>query len=213
MEHLDPSGRVGFVAGWQKSLLKSLAYFSYTQFDDPSANASCGYSLRIVYHPAPQGSKSTDVYFLARVASNSSQKIADILQQKQAQYIKSSLRSPLYQFEENTKNKFDWLPSWFESNQQLSCYEIIKSEEVFPWLDPDDKQRQNFFYSPGGVQVNKANNMVAFFEQLQGFYSLQKQNRYVEPVELYLSNNYNPFDLLAEVNSFAENKLYRPTIK
>ena len=166
MEHLDPSGRVGFVAGWQKSLLKSLAYFSYTQFDD---NASCGYSLRIVYHPAPQGSKSTDVYFLARVASNSSQKIADILQQKQAQYIKSSLRSPLYQFEENTKNQFDWRPSWFEFNQQLSCYEIIKSEEVFPWLDPDDKQRQNFFYSPGGVQVNKANNMVAFFEQLQGY--------------------------------------------
>ena len=169
MEHLDPSGRVGFVAGWQKSLLKSLAYFSYTQFDDPSANASCGYSLRIVYHPAPQGSKSTDVYFLARVASNSSQKIADILQQKQAQHIKSSLRSPLYQFEENTKNKFDWRPSWFEFNQQLSCYEIIKSEEVFQWLDPDDKQRQNFFYSPGGVQVNKANNMVAFFEQLQGY--------------------------------------------
>jgi hypothetical protein len=166
MEHLDPSGRVGFVAGWQKSLLKSLAYFSYTQFDD---NASCGYSLRIVYHPAPQGSKSTDVYFLARVASNSSQKIADILQQKQAQYIKSSLRSPLYQFEENTKNQFDWRPSWFEFNQQLSCYEIIKSEEVFQWLDPDDKQRQNFFYSPGSIQVNKANNMVAFFEQLQGY--------------------------------------------
>jgi hypothetical protein len=169
MEHLDSSGRVGFVAGWQKSLLKSLAYFSYTQFDDPSANASCGYSLRIVYNPAPQGSKSTDVYFLARVASNSSQKIADILQQKQAQHIKSSLRSPLYQFEDNTKNQFDWRPSWLESNQQLSCYEIIKSEEIFQWLDPDDKQRQNFFYSPGSVQVNKANNMVAFFEQLQGY--------------------------------------------
>lgn len=169
MEHLDPSGRVGFVAGWQKSLLKSLAYFSYTQFDDPSANASCGYSLRIVYHPAPQGSKSTEVYFLARVASNSSQKIAEDLQKKQAQHIKSSLRSPLYQFEENTENKFDSRPLWLDCNQQLSCYEIIKSEEIFQWLDPDDRQRQNFYYSPGSFQVNKANNMVALFEQLQGY--------------------------------------------
>jgi len=169
MEHLDPSGRVGFVAGWQKSLLKSLAYFSYTQFDDPSANAPCGYSLRIVYHPAPQGSKSTEVYFLARVASNSSQKIAEDLQKKQAQHIKSSLRSPLYQFEENTENKFDSRPLWLDSNQQLSCYEIIKSEEIFQWLDPDDRQRQNFYYSPGSFQVNKANNMVALFEQLQGY--------------------------------------------
>jgi FtsK/SpoIIIE family len=169
MEHLAPSGRVGFVAEWQKSLLKSLAYFSYTQFDDPSANASCGYSLRIVYHPVPQGSKSTEVYFLARVASNSSPDIIKALQKKQAQHINISLRSPLYQFEENTDNKFDWLPSWLESSQPLSCNEIIKSEEIFQWLDSEDKQRQNFYYSPGRFQVNKANNMVALFEQLQGY--------------------------------------------
>jgi hypothetical protein len=180
MEHLDPSGRVGFVAGWQKSFLKSLAYFSYTQFDDPSANASCGYSLRIVYHQAPQGAKSTEVYFIARVASNSSQKIAEDLQKKQAQYIKSSLRSPLYQFNENTENKFDCLPSWLNSPQQLYCYEILKSEEIFQWLvDRDDRQRQKFYYSPGNFQVNKANNMVALFEQLQGY---QQPKGYEQPV-------------------------------
>jgi hypothetical protein len=168
MEHLDPSGRVGFVAGWQKNLLKSLAYFSYSQFDDSSGNISCGYSLRIIYQPAPQGSKSIEIYLLARTASNSNQQTMST-QKTQAQHIKSSLRSPLYQFEQYKDNRLDWLPLWLDSTQPISCYEIIKSEEIFQWLDSNDQQRQNFFYSPGSFQVNKANNMIAFFEQLQEY--------------------------------------------
>lgn len=168
MQHLDTTGRVGFVAGLQKSLLKSLAYFSYTQFDDSNGGISCGYSLRIIYNPTSQGSQSTEIYLLARVASNDSQKIT-AFQEKQAEFIMSTLRSQLYQFEYEPQNQLDRQPTWPNFNQLPFCYEILKEEEVFQWLNPEDNQGQNYFYSPGSFQVNKGNNMVAFFEQLQGY--------------------------------------------
>lgn len=164
MEHLEPSGRVAFVAGLQKSLLKSLAYFSYTQSDDSNSDVSYGYSLRVVYSRYPAGSKvSTDIYLIGRVASNSSEIKAPL--NKQKIYLESLLRSQLYQFEFDGENQYDWQPDWLSSFPNPSCYEILKSEEVFQWLE----ENQKYFYSPGSFQVNKANNMVALFEQLQGY--------------------------------------------
>ncbi len=164
MEHLDASGRVAFIAGLQKSLLKSLAYFSYTQSDDLNSDISCGYSLRIVYRHSPNRSKvCTEIYLIGRVASNSNEIKTSL--QKQKTYIESLMRSQLYQFEFDTKNQYDSQPDWLSSFPNPSCYEIIKSEEVFQWLEEDKK----YFYSPGSFQVNKGNNMVALFEQLQGY--------------------------------------------
>lgn len=165
MEHLDASGRVAFIAGLQKNLVKSLAYFGYTQFDDSNGNVSCSYSLRIIYTTSPQSAKvSTEIYLLGRVISKNHKTIA-ALRDKQAQYITSCLRSQLYQFEFDAQYQSDWQPAWLTSVQQPSCYEIIKSEEVFQWLEDDKK----YFYSPGSFQVNKGNNMVALLEQLHGF--------------------------------------------
>ncbi|GAB4305740.1 MAG: hypothetical protein Fur0025_47820 [Oscillatoriaceae cyanobacterium] len=170
LEHLDPSARVGFVASLQKSLLKSLAYFSYSQLGR-GMEISCGYSLRIIYQPSSSGAVadvSTDIYLLARVASNDSQQLAAVAN-KQKEYIATSLRTQLYKFEENTEHKFDWLPSWLHGSPTPACYEILKPEEIFQWLDADDQPRQNYFYSPGTFQVNKGNNMVGLLEQLQGY--------------------------------------------
>jgi len=165
MEHLDASGRVAFIAGLQKNLLKSIAYFSYTQFNDTEGNVSCGYSLRIIYKALPQGSKvSTEIYLIGRVASRNPV-ATEASREKQSQYIASSLRSQLYQFEFDVQQQLDWQPAWINLTQPPSCYEIIKSEEVFQWLEPDKK----YFYSPGSFSVNKGNNMVALFEQLQEF--------------------------------------------
>lgn len=163
MEHLDPSARVGFVVSWQKNLLKSLAYFSYLQSADiQQQDISCGYSLRIIYQPSREISgTSTEIYLLARVASNDPSLTARV-QRQQADYFNSSLRSPLYQFEYIESDRD--LP-WLKNQDAVSCYEIIKSEEVFQWLEADKK----YFYSPGNFSVNKGNNMMALFEQIQGY--------------------------------------------
>ncbi len=181
MEHLDPGGRVSFIVSLQKSLLKSLAYFSYSQMSETN-NIACGYSLRIIYRPSGNGSKiSTEIYLLARVSSNNGE--ITNLRTKQAHYIESSLRSQLYQFEPDrqtaevidkarsqihqpaTKKEFDWQTDWLNSGVPLSCYEILKQEDVFPWLEEEKK----YFYSPGSYQVNNGNNMIALFEQLQSY--------------------------------------------
>lgn len=165
MEHLDLNRRITFVAKLQKDLLKNLAFFGSTQFDDSSGNVSCGYSLRIIYKPSFQKSRvNTEIYLLARVASNSSQQLT-VVKNKQAEFIKSSLRTQPYQFEFDAQDQFDWQPAELNSHQQPYCYEIIKSEEVYQWLKEDKK----YFYSPGAFQVNEQNNMVALFEQLQGY--------------------------------------------
>lgn len=165
MEHLDPSARVGFVVVWQKNLLKSLAYFSYLQASDiQQQDISCGYSLRIVYQPSREISgTSTEIYLLARVASNDPSLTARV-QRQQAEYLNSSLRSPLYQFEYIESRDLE-TKSLLQNPDSVSCYEIIKSEEVFQWLEADNK----YFYSPGTLPVNKGNNMMALFEQLQGY--------------------------------------------
>jgi hypothetical protein len=163
MEHLDPSGRVGFVVGLQKSLLKSFAYFAYTQMDETSEGVNFGYSLRLIYTPQKQRSTpSIQVYLLARVAGNDYDLVENI-QKKQAKYIDSVLRSQLYQFSDKPDLKFE--PTWLKTQSPPACYEIIKPEEVFQWLEADNK----FFYSPGSWQLNKGNTMTALYEQLQSY--------------------------------------------
>lgn len=165
IENLDPTRKGTFVAKLQKDLLKNLAFFGSTQFGDSNGNVSCGYSLRIIYKPSYQESRvNTQIYLLARVASNSSQQLA-VVKNKQAESIKSCLRTQPYQFEHDEQNQFDLQPVGLNSDQQPYCYEIIKSEEVYQWLKEDKK----YFYSPGTFQVNEENNMVALFEQLQGY--------------------------------------------
>jgi len=165
IENLDSSGKLAFVAGLQKDLLKNLALFSYTQFDDSNGEVSCGYSLRIIYKQPTQESKvCIEIYLLARVASNSDREIA-FLKEKQAKYIESSLRSQLYKFDFNEQYQFNWQPAWLTYNHPPYCYEILKTEEVFQWLEADKK----YFYSPGNFQVNNRNNMVALCEQLQAY--------------------------------------------
>jgi len=165
IENLAPSARASFVANLQKDLLKNLALFGYTQFENSNGDVSCGYSLRIIYQPSSQKSKvSIEIYLLARVASNTSQYI-NTFKEKQAEYIQSSLRSQLYKFEAVPQHRLDWQPGWFNPGQPPYCYEIIKTEAVFQWLEADKK----YFYSPGQLQVNKDNNMIAFFDQLQEY--------------------------------------------
>jgi len=163
MEHLDPSGRIGFVVGLQKSLLKSCAYFAYTQMDDTREKVTFGYSLRLLYTPQKHRSTpSIQVYFLARVAGGDRSLIQNI-NDKQATYINSVLRSQLYQF--SKKSVSESQPEWLNSQSVPACYEIIKPEEVFQWLEADNK----FFYSPGSWQLNKGNTMTALYEQLQSY--------------------------------------------
>lgn len=168
MEHLDPSGRVGFVVGLQKSLIKSFAYFAYTQMDDTREGVNFGYSLRLIYTPQKQRSiPSIQVYLLARVAGNDYGLVENI-QKKQAKYIDSVLRSQLHQFSDKPKSsesKFEPAPAWLKTQSPPACYEIIKPEEVFQWLEADNK----FFYSPGSWQLNKGNTMTALYEQLQSY--------------------------------------------
>jgi hypothetical protein len=165
IENLASFARVGFVANLQKDLLKNLALFGYTQFENSNGDVSCGYSLRIIYQPSSQNSNvSTEIYLLARVASNTSQHVTTF-KKKQAEYIQSSLRSQLYKFEAVPQHRLDWQPAWLNPNQPPYCYEIIKTEAVFQWLEADKK----YFYSPGNLQVNKGNNMIAFFDQLQEY--------------------------------------------
>ena len=165
IENLASFAKVGFVANLQKDLLKNLALFGYTQFENSNGDISCGYSLRIIYQPSSKNSNiSTEIYLLARVASNTSQHLA-IFKKKQAEYIQSSLRSQLYKFEAVAQHRLDWQPAWLSPSEPPYCYEIIKTETVFQWFEADKK----YFYSPGNLQVNKGNNMIAFFDQLQEY--------------------------------------------
>jgi hypothetical protein len=165
MEHLDAAGRVGFIASLQKNLIKGLAYFSHLQSNLDHGDRSFGYSLRIIHQPADDISKSrTNIYLIARVASKDEVSLAS-LKQQQKEYIETSLRSQLYQFEFDDKFITEVQPRWLGNFSDLSCYEILKQEEVFKWLE----QEQKYFYSPGSFQVNKGNDMTALFEQLQGY--------------------------------------------
>jgi Helicase HerA, central domain len=164
MEHLDPSARVAFIAGLQKSLLKNLAYFTYTQYNNSEGEISCGYSLRIIYNVTGLN-PLTEIYLIGRVATKTSD-IQTALT-NQSTHLQSVLKSQLYQFEFNSDldKKFIDQTQWLNLPQAPFCYEVIKSEEVFQWLEQDQK----YFYSPGNFQVNKGNNMIALFEQIQGY--------------------------------------------
>ena len=165
MEHLDPSARVSFVANLQKNLLKSLAYFSNTQYDNSNGNVSCGYSLRVIYNPLSHDDRaSTNIYLIGRVADNYNEpnKTQEI-KQKQFKYIQSTLRSLLYQFDSDIDYSLD--SQEINPDTQDHCYEVVKSEEVFTWLEEEKK----YFYSPGEFQVNKSNDLIALFEQLEAY--------------------------------------------
>jgi ABC-type multidrug transport system fused ATPase/permease subunit len=165
MEHLDTAGRVGFIVSLQKNLIKGLAYFSHLRSNLDDGDNSFGYSLRIIHQPPDNISKSrTNIYLIARVASTDEVSLAS-LKQQQKEYIETSLRSQLYQFRFDDKFNIEIKPSWLGNSSDLSCYEILKQEEVFKWLE----EEQRYFYSPGSFQVNKGNDMTALFEQLQGY--------------------------------------------
>lgn len=165
MEHLDAAGRVGFIASLQKNLIKGLAYFSHLQSNLDYGDRSFGYSIRIIHQPPDNISKSrTNIYLIARVASKDEVNLAS-LKQQQKEYIETSLRSQLYQFEFDDKFNSEVQPRWLGNFSDLSCYEILKPEEIFNWSG----EEQQYFYSPGSFQVNKGNDMTALFEQLQGY--------------------------------------------
>jgi DNA helicase HerA-like ATPase len=165
MEHLDAAGRVGFIASLQKNLIKGLAYFSHLQSNLDRGDRSFGYSLRIIHQPTDNISRSrTNIYLIARVASKDEINLTS-LKQQQKEYIETSLRSQLYQFEFNDKFNSEVQPRWLDNFSDLSCYEILKPEEIFNWSG----EEQQYFYSPGSFQVNKGNDMTALFEQLQGY--------------------------------------------
>jgi Helicase HerA, central domain len=166
MEHLDANGRVGFVASLQKNLIKGLAYFSYLHLNSSTNNSSFGYSLRIIHQPTKENLVSTtNIYLVARVASKDLVTLS-LLQKQQSEYIQTSLRSQLYQFEFDEKFNIESCPNWISDLSNLSCYEILKQEEIFQWLEEEEER---YFYSPGSFQVNKGNDMIALFEQLQGY--------------------------------------------
>jgi DNA helicase HerA-like ATPase len=165
MEHLDAPSRVGFIASLQKNLIKGLAYFSHLQSNLDYSDYSFGYSLRIIHQPVEYVSNSrTNIYLIARVAGKDEISIAS-LKQQQKEYIETSLRSQLYLFEFKDKFNSEVQPKWLDNFSDLSCYEILKQEEVFNWLGEERK----YFYSPGNFLVNKGNDMTALFEQLQGY--------------------------------------------
>jgi DNA helicase HerA-like ATPase len=165
MEHLDAAGRVGFIASLQKNLIKGLAYFSHLQSNLDYGDRSFGYSLRIIHQPTDNISRSrTNIYLIARVASKDEVSLAS-LKQQQKEYIKTSLRSQLYQFKFDDRFNGEVQPRWLDNSSDLSCYEILKQEESFKW----SQEEQKYFYSPGSFQVNKGNDMTALFEQLQGY--------------------------------------------
>ena len=102
----------------------------------------------------------------AEFLRNVNSALANALQTKQHSYIKSLLTSQLYRFAELPVCNA-WIPQWLSPvSSSPSCYEVIKSEEVLQWLDEEDSK---FFYSPGDFQVNKGNDMIALFEQLQAY--------------------------------------------
>jgi Helicase HerA, central domain len=164
MEHLDASSRVSFVVSLQKSLLKNLANFSQLQVDLHNQNIRCGYSLRIIYSPNKSSNNSftTQVYLLSRIAGSDQSLVAEAIE-AQALSLDSSLKTQLYKFEKTSLENA--IPEWIKHEKAIHCYEIFKKEEVFSWLE----QEGRFFYSPGLFQVNKANNMIEFFEQLQSY--------------------------------------------
>jgi hypothetical protein len=143
MEHLDPSSRVSFVVGLQKSLLKNLAYFSQIQADAKGGDIRCSYSLRIIYDPKNFKSNgyTTEIYITSRIAGND-RELVSTLNARFPAYMMSSLRSQLYLFEQSSSDNA--LPNWLQNSEYVTCHEILRQEEVFPWLEQEVQNRTNF---------------------------------------------------------------------
>jgi hypothetical protein len=156
------SGGVCFAVDLQKELLQGLAYFSYSQMEQ-NQSVFCSYSLRVICQPSAYDTHSDiELYLIGRVASNSPS-IVSIAQQEQAGFMASLLKSQPYQFEFDEDQQFEVYPEWLQNPESLSCHEVLKAEEMFPWIGVEGK----YFYSPGQFQVNSANTMLSLFEQLQ----------------------------------------------
>jgi hypothetical protein len=145
----------------QKEFLKSLWNFGNSQMI--LADISHGYSLRFIYSPSQTNEiGTTNIYLVARIATNDSSEIVSAKRQ-QTDYITSLLASQTYKFELIETEEKLHQPNWITDIDNLSCYGIIKTEEVFQWIESDGK----FFYSPGKFHHNSSNDMVGFLQQLQ----------------------------------------------
>jgi hypothetical protein len=158
------SGGIEFAVDLQKELLQGLAHFSYSQIEQRQAIA-CAYSLRIICQPSVNAAHSrVEVYLIGRVAGNAFSAVS-VAQQEQANCMESLLRSQPYHFEFDRDKTSEFFPKWLENSESLSCHEVLKTEEMFPWIGVEGK----YFYSPGQFQVNSANTMAPLFEQLQTY--------------------------------------------
>jgi hypothetical protein len=145
----------------QKEFLKSLWNFGNSQMN--LTDISHGYSLRFIHSPSQKnGIGTTNIYLVARIATNDSSGIVSAKRQ-QTDYITSLLTSQAYKFKLIETEEKLHQPNWITDIDNLSCYGIIKPEEVFQWIENDGK----FFYSPGKFHHNSSNDMVGFLQQLQ----------------------------------------------
>ena len=142
----------------QRNLLRFLVQWSM------NSNVVYGYSLRFLYTPSrSKGQTGTvKVYLLGRVSSNS-EDLAARARKSQADYINSIVKVQPYKFEFDEQH--DWRKSWLSESSSISCNEIVKREEVFLL----NMENQWYFYTPGTLQVNESNTMIALLKQLQSY--------------------------------------------
>lgn len=140
----------------QRKLLREIASFSYLQLEDTENRVCSGYSLRIICKASNQNSKKLiEAYLIGRVAGNE-YGVTEKASQSQFNYIKGLLKSNSYQFEIEEQNQFDSCPAWLTSSSSPNCYEVLKPEEIFLWLEEEDRK---YFYSPSSFQVyNRTKN-------------------------------------------------------
>jgi FtsK/SpoIIIE family len=157
-----PTG-IAFAVDLQKQLLQGLAYFSSSQSQEGRPSTSCGYSLRILCQAGSnkESNSEIEIFLIARVASSSSS-TTDVMRTEQRAFLESLLQSQSHIFELSDEESSRHLPQWLQGKSLLSCYEILKPEEFFPWVGSEGK----YFYSPGSFQVKADNTMISLFEQI-----------------------------------------------
>lgn len=146
----------------QKTLLKSIARWNSVHPDRMNGNIVHGYSLRLLYTPSQTQMGNVEIYLVSRVSSNS-ENVAERARKSQADYINSVLNTQPYEFE--LDEQYDWNQSWLNEQPSVSCYEIVKREEVFLL----DIENQWYFYASGVLEVNETNTMIDLLQQLQSY--------------------------------------------
>jgi hypothetical protein len=168
----------GFAVKLQKNLIHGLSCFGSSSLDAEIENRfTCGYSLRVILQQFTNNDQPiVDIFLIGRVAANNSD-VLEATKQEQIDHIKSLLSSQPYQFEFDEHQLFDSLPDWLTNTESLSCCEILRPEEMFPWIGAEGK----YFYSPGQFRVDANNTMFSLFEQIQ-FHAAGRKNACIDLV-------------------------------